>query len=447
MVELLYGELPASDAETTRAHLDGCDECADAYARISMGKDFGSLLDMVEPPVSVLDSVMAVARETAAHRGPATEPALPEERATPPRAERDEEDGAWAGVLRWIGSFAMRPQLAMAMSLLLIVGMGMWYLPTLRQGDPADSHAIVDPAPGDEVGPSASLEPAQPLDLEANPRTGRILPREDPPPRPTPRPRHEPQPVVVATTVEETPAPDEPLVAQVETPAVDTSASNPPAPPEPSPNVIDDALPDPRIAVLQQDLEPGESSGMASASTAPRRPTRAATRPAMAYEQESAALPPTAAPAASPTPQEGSGDVNRYERGLRRYRERNYRGAADDFESVIQRPGGDTRRLIPSALHHLARSERSARNCPAAVRSYERLLRQHPSYSGVPEAMIEAASCYERMGRLADARRWLERARTRPAVAARANRQLAIIAQRERASDRVPAAADSAEAY
>ena len=66
-----------------------------------------------------------------------------------------------------------------AMTLVLMVGIGLWYLPELRRHDPADTHAIVDPAPGDEVGPSASLVPAERLDLEADPHTGRIVPRED----------------------------------------------------------------------------------------------------------------------------------------------------------------------------------------------------------------------------------------------------------------------------
>ncbi len=440
LVELLYEELAEEDTQRTRAHLEGCEACADAYARISMGSQFGALLELVDPPASVLDSVMATAREKAAQRAPDAVPTT-EERATPPRPEPDDDDGVWAALLRWVGGGAMRPQLAMAMSLLLMVGLGMWYLPTLRQGDPADRHAIVDPAPGDEVGPSASLEPAQPLDLEANPRTGRILPREDPPVRSTPRsPRASAPPEVAVVTEAVVPEELAPEPEEVDRAELDRAAS--PARPVVAAlaDGVEEAAPDPRVAIAEQSLAPGQRSGAAHdppASGAPQRGLE------LAYEADDAPTP-------SPTPgepEEGSAaDTARYERGLRRFRERNYRGAADDFESVIERPGRDGRRLIPSALHHLARSQRAAQNCPAAVRSYERLLRQHASYSGAPEAMIEVAACHERLGRLSEARRWLERARSRPSVAARANRQLAVIAQRERARSVVPAAAP-ASAY
>lgn len=202
LVELLYEELPEEDAEATRAHLSGCEACSQAFAQIRAGKGLAAMLEMAEPPASVLDAVMAAARERVADRAPAQEPAH-ERPATAPRPDEEEASGPWAAFLKWVGGFAMRPQLAMALTLLLIVGLGMWYLPTLRQSDPADSHAIVDPAPGDEAGPSTSLVPAEPLDLEADPRTGRIRTREDEaaeervaavrpaPPAPTPEPAPE----------------------------------------------------------------------------------------------------------------------------------------------------------------------------------------------------------------------------------------------------------------
>ncbi|MCA9607182.1 MAG: tetratricopeptide repeat protein [Myxococcales bacterium] len=433
LVELLYGELPDEDAEETRAHLDRCDSCSEAFARIDMGRGFADLLVLESAPASILDGVLAAARERAAERAPAPLPAA-EEPATPPRPDEDEDAGPWAAFLKWVGGFAMRPQLAMALSLFLIVGLGMWYLPTLRESDPADSHAIVDPAPGDEVGPSNSLVPAEPLDLEADPRTGRIRPREEgeedaPPPR----------------------------VAAVHPPTADPEGPEAPAEPDPDPEVrpnptpttermpvivaeadtqtgevIEEALPDPRAASV--DLAPGQATAQEAQLAV--RPTVRAPVPAMASQVESAPVPPPVAPQA-PAP----AATDRYAQGLQHYRERNYRQAADDFESVVERPGPDAR-VVPSALHHLARSQRAAGNCAAAVRTYERLLSQHPTYSGNGEAMIEGAGCYDRLGRLSDARRLLERARNVPSVANDANRMLAVIAQRERASEAVPAAPD-----
>lgn len=425
LVELLYGELPDEDADETRAHLHGCESCADAFARIEMGRGFAALMPLEAPPASVLDGVLAAARDKAAERAPAPEPAVAQA-ATPPRPDEDEDAGPWAAFLKWIGGFAMRPQLAMALTLLLIVGLGMWYLPTLRQSDPADAHAIVDPAPGDEVGPSNSLVPAEPLDLQADPRTGRIRPREDGEPaeprvavQPTTPPAEEPTSPEPAPPP--SPSPEEAVVAEAEPSAPGSG------------EVIEEALPDPRIAEL--DLAPGETAPSAPVQaapalrTVPRQPS-----PAMATQVEAAPMP---APQAPPP---ATGD--RYAQGLQHYRERNYREAAEDFESVIERPGPDAR-VVPSALHHLARSQRAAGSCAAAVRTYERLLGQHPAYSGSGEAMIEGAGCYQRLGRLSDARRLLERARSVPSVASEANRMLVVLAQQERARDAVPAEAAS----
>ncbi len=423
LVELLYEELPDADADATRAHLSGCEACSQAFAQIRAGKGLAAMLEMAEPPASVLDAVMAAARERVADRAPAQEPAH-ERPATAPRPDDEESSGPWAAFLKWVGGFAMRPQLAMALTLLLIVGLGMWYLPTLRQSDPADSHAIVDPAPGDEAGPSTSLVPAEPLDLEADPRTGRIRTREDEaaedrvaavrpaPPAPTPEPA--PEGAGERSVPPPSPAHPEGLAA---------------GDPAGSPGeVVEEALPDPRIAEL--DVAPGETAPLA-----PQPQPRPAVRPVaptIATEVETA--PIVTAPAPPPT-----GD--RYREGLQHYRERNYGQAAEDFESVIARPGPDPR-VIPSALHHLARSQRAGGNCAAAVRTYERLLAQHPGYSGTGEAMIEGAGCYQRIGRLDDARRLLERARSVPSVASQAQRMLVVLAQQERGREAVDEASD-----
>jgi TolA-binding protein len=122
---------------------------------------------------------------------------------------------------------------------------------------------------------------------------------------------------------------------------------------------------------------------------------------------------------------------------VQRFEQRNYRGAADDFGWVIQRPDTDARRLLPSALHHLAQSQRAAGDCRAAVGSYEQLLSRYRAYSGAPNAMIEAADCYRRIGQLSQARRWLEVAQGNPAVASAAQRELSRLAAAERATDRL----------
>lgn len=134
-----------------------------------------------------------------------------------------------------------------------------------------------------------------------------------------------------------------------------------------------------------------------------------------------------------------------YEQGMTRYRRRDYRGAIEELDTVATQPAPDASGLVPSAIHHLARSHRANGACAQAVRQYESLLSRFPTYPGAGSAMIEAADCYRRMGRLADARRWLVRAQSHSAVAATARREAARIDAMDRASRR-PAAATAAEA-
>ena len=72
-------------------------------------------------------SVMEAARLKAADRAPAAEASrTTSDRAAPPREAEEEDPGLWGSLLHWVGGLAMRPQLAMAMMLFLMVGLGLW---------------------------------------------------------------------------------------------------------------------------------------------------------------------------------------------------------------------------------------------------------------------------------------------------------------------------------
>lgn len=464
MIELLYEELDESEANATRAHLEGCEACGDAWDRLSLGHAFGSRLALEEPPTDFRAAVMRAAREKAAERAPAADPD-PVDRAAPVSAPREDADeaGLWASFVRWVGGSAMRPQFAMAMTLVLMVGIGLWYLPELRRHDPADTHAIVDPAPGDEVGPSASLEPAEPLELRTDPHTGRIVTGDE---------GEEERPRRVATTEAtsaqaprpEAEAPgathDDLAVDEAETPTEMAQAEERAA--ERQGQVIEEPMLDMAEgaeALLAQGESYGSGSYGAEGSARPPSPppSQARTAPAYAREAQTAPMPsvrqpsvqqqPSPAPTAPQQRQQAStgGAGERYQLGMDHYRGRRYRAAAEEFEAVVRRPGPD-RSLVPSALHHLARSLREAGDCRAAVRSYDNLLSQHGSYRGAPDAMIEAADCYRRLGQLSQARRLLERASQNAGVAARAQRELSRLAVAEREHRRASQAGAAAEA-
>lgn len=420
LVELLYEELPDAETEATRTHLDGCEACAEAYERITMGHDFAALLPMDDPPAAALSSVLEMAAQKAAERRPEIDELEDEEEGTPPRD--DDETSAWGALLHWVGGFAMRPQFAMAMMLFLMVGLGMWYLPSLQDGnDPTGGHAYLRADGDDEVGPSQL--PREPLDLVPHPRRGRILPREE---GDDERPR--------ATA---TPPPRE--------------RTTPPPAQADAPEEVLDAPTEDAIAAHALELSPGET---AMAGAEPGQPGRAAERaaPQSAMAMVDRGGPaPSLAPAPAVTPEaseaEGAGTAQeRLDRGLARFRQRDYRGAEEELEAVIRRPDMSVARALPSVLHHLARSRRHQSNCRGAVGTYERLLRDHPTYSGRGEAMVEAAACYRQLGRLSQARRWAEAGRSVRGASAAAGRELALIAMAERAQDRAAEAVEAAPA-
>jgi hypothetical protein len=277
----------------------------------------------------------------------------------------------------------------MAMMLFLMVGIGLYYLPDLRRHDPAADDAVVDPTPADEVGPSAVLAPAEPLDLDVDPRTGRLRTHTD-------------DEVVAA---HDPPSPNEEGV-EARSPVV---AVNRPRPAQP---VVGNVVQDP-LEPIGNDQVAEEDPGEAIVAPMPTvAPTVAPEAPVPTPQ------PPTPPVAASLSGQEA------FDRGMERYRTGDYRGAADDFSDVVGRRQPDTARLLPTALHQLARSNARANSCVSAVNSYESLIERYPTYSSRPQAMIEAADCYRRLGRIDRERRMLERAMREPVVAAQAEQEL-----------------------
>lgn len=384
LIDLLDGAVDPTEAEAMRGHLAECEVCSGASERMRAGRELASLVRLEDPPSTVHAHVMAAARERAAGRAsmrPDARESSPRTLAEETRADSLERGGAsglWPTLMRWLGGFAMGPQVAMSMLLLLMVGIGLWYLPDLRRQDPSDLHAIVDPAAGDEIGEAGGLAPAEPLALNVDPRTGRVHTREelaDVEPRPTHRaearagggreaPRDEP-PVAVPSHHEE----DDPLLGEME--AVDAAPES----------------------LLEQ-------RGVA-APTATTGPT--------------AEAPPTAQ---VPPPFADTTD-----------------------ESMVRRPEPDLRALLPPALHQLARNRAREAGCGDAIPSYEQLLARHPSYPGASEARLELADCYRRTGQLGRARPLLEAAAQDPRFASRAQRELMRLGVADMTSQRGAAAA------
>lgn len=392
LIDLLDEELDDAEANTTRAHLATCERCAATFERVSAGYRLGNMLSLEEPPPNLLDGVLAAARERAAVRisanPEASLPLRPVAREAREPSEEDEDDAFGASFVRWLGSFAMRPQAAMAMSLLLMVGIGLWYLPDWRGIDPTDNHAVIDPAVGDDARPSAGLVPAEPLALEEDARRARIRPRtgEDVASERTQRRRAR----RAESDGPETPAP---------------RRAQRVAPPAAAPAVAD---------------ETGDE---------------------LLAQNEAQAVPPEAVPSgATPSQALGVGTLVEDPAPSARPTMRAPPSAAILDEGIASAGGAsaelDTPELLPPALHQMARNQALANRCAQAIPSYRRLLSEYPSYPRASEARVELADCYRRTGQLSNARRALEQASSDPRTATRARRELVRLEAAERALDR-----------
>jgi hypothetical protein len=457
LVDLLEELVDGDDAEALQGHLTTCESCSAAFERMKAGRELASFMVLEEPPSAVRASVLAAARERAAGRASLRPEVVerPEQVAVVRETRRDDapkpddgEGGLWSSLMRWLGSLAMGPQVAMSMMLLLMVGIGLWYLPELRRHDPTDTHAILDPATGDEAGPSGALAPAEPLALDADPRTGRIRAREEagePPTERRVRPAAESR---VAAAERPAAAVDEPAgggeeftgaptdtVAEAPTdtiagpptdtvagaptdtvagPPTDTVAGPPPPPvaqPMPERQRAQAQLAAAEAEGFEMDLAPGQALE-GTPRVAPSAAAPPPTAPAYAAAPVEEAPTPAARPAARPMVDEGR------------------------VAEMVDRPTTDTRPLLPAALHQLARNQVRESGCAQAIGSYEQLLARHPSYSGIQEARIELADCYRRAGRISRARSLLELAARDPRVASRAQRELLRLEAAERAMNR-----------
>ncbi len=398
LIDLLYGEIDDADAEAARAHLDGCETCAGAFERVSAGHELATMLVMEEPPESVLEGVMAAARERAGRISAKPEPIAHPVQVVPREAHEraeDDEGGLWSSLMRWLGSFAMGPQVAMATMLFLMVGIGLWYLPDWRGIDPTDTHAIVSPLGGDEVGPSAGLVPAEPLALEEDPHRARIRPRGQ-------------DEGLAPTRARSTPAADGPPA-----PARGRQAGAEP-PPTPLEEPLVQAAP-----VVEREAQAESAIALERGqAVAMDHPSEGDPSPVPSAPQQAFAQPP---PRAMP-------------------------GTAGAGTSSIATPGAPTiaraesepssHDMLPPALHQLARNQAAADTCAQAIGTYERLLARYPSYPRASEARVELADCYRRTGRLTQARRSLETASRDPRTSSRAQRELVRLEAAERAMDR-----------
>jgi predicted anti-sigma-YlaC factor YlaD len=408
LVDLLYGELDEATSAQVRSHLEGCDGCRQAYEKLESGRAFARKL-VIEPAPS-LSKVLVAAREQAAANRAAREQVvapITKEAATPAKETRTtpEEEGSFASWLRWLGAMVMGPQLGVATVLLLVVGIGLWYLPQLGGGGDRGATPLLEPDP-QQTSETTALEPAEPLQLSHDPRTGRVTVEDE---RET------------GEAEEAPPSAQRPEreVARAETPSEVRHETDEPRTP---------AEADERLAALEAVVPPSEDPGAVQEDSLPELTTAAG-----AYE--GGAIPTAPTPVAPP----GQGAT------WARPSTPPPTQPSYDMDAVPGGPQGED--LAAAALHGQARQLAAAGRCADSVARYQQLQSRYPSYPEGGRASVEMADCLRRLGRGRDARVALERASHSPvpAVAAAARRQIVEMDMADRAAREEPAATQASD--
>lgn len=390
LLELSYGELDESAAVTTRAHIETCASCRSAFQKIETGRAFARKLDVV--PAPSMATVLAAAREQAAlNRAAREQPVDTSPVAQPrPREESSPDDSGLSGWLRWLGAVVMGPQLGVATVLLLVVGIGLYYLPQLGGGAGRGVAPVLEPDP-QQTSETSALAPAEPLQLTHDPRTGRVTAEDEGPvEEPTTSPRREPR--------------VGPPIADREAEGTGTQGT-----PDPM-DEIEQAIPgDPTPGEVRSDSLPELTTAAGSLESDPLPPSAEVWSPPTATPSTS---PAPSAPATERAPQAQQFDMDSVPSGVR----------ADD--------------LGAAALHGQARQLAAANRCADSVARYQQLQSRYPEYPEGGRASVEMAECLRRLGRAREARVALDRA-TRspvPAVASAARRQLVEMEAEDRAA-------------
>lgn len=391
LLDLAYGELDEPAEREVRAHLDGCDHCRGALEKLTRGRALARKLPQLEPPPEVVSAVLRAARDKALEVEAARAEAArkKEEAALPSAPERTPEPDRtfWS----WLLGIAMSPQFAMVSLLVLTVGVGLWWFPGVTGRRPTAPPLVSEPtAPGTR--PEA-LAPAEPLRFDVDPRTGRVEALAEGEEAGSHEEEGEARPdrrIRIASAHDE-----ERTEGGSEASAIAAAAGI---------ELADGAG---AGTVIESPLPTGDGLGASSLAAATE------TAPAGA----AVAIPSTERVVTSPMP-----------------------AMTDEVEAPT--PDGPT--MMAAGLLRQARELARAGRDRDAVSQYEALLTRYPSSSEAPQAMVEVAEIYRRMGLPTRARRWLERAAEVPAVASAARRELLRLDAAEAA--RVEGAAPPGEA-
>ncbi|MFW6067671.1 MAG: zf-HC2 domain-containing protein [Myxococcota bacterium] len=372
LLSLLEEDLPPDEAERTRAHLSECGSCRASLDRLEAGHRWAALLPMEEPDPSLDEPILQAARAKAGARAPSGDGAAPD--------GEDGGGGRWTALVEWLRGLTLGPQVAMAMVMLLVVGIGLLYLPDLRRRPGLQGEPVLEPDPQGEAAPTAA--PAETPEQATGPTgEGEEAPAEEPRAR----------------------------AGDDDSPAAREAEASPPA-------------------------AARKAGGEAQRKKKPARQRAAAPKRSRSAESPSAEADGRGAPLAESQAFEGESAGTA--RGAPSGGNVSASGAdGQEAAPAADRSAADTPRTAPrDDVLARARRERASGDCRAALSGYERFLGSTPRHPERSKAMLEVADCYRRVGRDDRARHWLRLASREPDTAAIARQRLRAMAEEEAAA-------------
>jgi tetratricopeptide (TPR) repeat protein len=367
MRELVGGTLEENVAAEVRSHLQICAPCRGLYEGLYSNVE-------VELGGSRYRSTSQFRSQIAKDQRSSTEP----------ESSFPQYSAGWPGSITFVGRLAMGRQVAAAAVMLVVVAVGLWYVPRLSQHPEAIGSTITHPEFSDASRALDRLKPAEPLDLAIDKRSGRIHPKGTIPPS-------------MAS------------YRRAVAPNTDTRLDPP--------------------GSIKTEPVLGDPSNAINANAEPNRDTKSTTAgqsaqtdkstPATVVEAISDVHNPPNAPSESPV-LEAADEI--YKRAIIFYRSGNFESAIEDLNQIVDRKAAYT--LHPKALLYLARCYAESGRCVLALPQYRKLIARFPVKPEGGDAMVEAAACYRKIGENARSAELVERASQQRWLTPRARREL-----------------------
>jgi TolA-binding protein len=387
-IDLVYDELDARATEEAEQHLLGCTRCTALVERLRAGKRASESLTL-ESPSSLLESRIL----EAAARAKRPEPWLR-------RIGRG---------VSTAGAYAMRPQVAMAAVVVVMVGMSVVLLrgggltakrtSVTEEGTPVTNVEQTK----DEQAPAVVLEPGNAPAFAAPASSAAAAPNE--------------QSIVSGEAADQSLA-EKKLAPRKESEAQDGK----------------DSLAKTDLGKLEADgdgnyydkkpTDEGAKGGMAGGAAADLPKAKKNGEPAappMPAATTTATAGPAGNTATATTTQGASSPV--FDDAMTAYTKGKYADAAKGFDAAA---AAGTR--TSTALLYAARSQRALGSCINAMPRFQRVLSDFPASAEVPWAALEGGECARAIGDVKTAKALFEKAKSYPATKARAEANLAAMA-------------------